>query len=459
MNPVELARGRFQGRTVGIVGLGREGMALGRFMLSVGATVVGTDDRPLASLSREVEELQASGARLLAGGAREAVLDTDYLFVSPGVPLDHPLLKAAARRGLQLYSEPDLVLELSPALTVGITGSSGKSTTTSLVAAIASATGRKVFLGGNIGTPLVERLGEMGAEDVVVQELSSFQLELVRHSPHVAMITNITPNHLDRHGTMEAYVEAKRGILRWQGAGDWLVLNADDDQCVRLADTSASRLAWFSLRGAVANGAYREGSAIFVARQGEQERVCERREVPLLGEHNLANVVAAVAVAGILGIPAAQMRQAVLSFRPLPHRLEKVGTVAGADYYNDSIATSPERAIAGMRAFESPVLLLTGGRDKHLPWDSWMAEARRRARLVILFGELGALLEPRLAASGLPYERHSTLEQAVQAAYREARPGEVVLFSPGGTSFDAFRDFEERGECFRALVTRLERSA
>lgn len=456
MTSLELARTWFAGRSVGIVGLGREGASLGRFMLSLGASVVATDDKPAYLLSEEARSLQAQGLDLRAGGLSEAVLDTDQCFVSPGVPQDVPLLVEARRRGVPLWSEPGLFLALCPAPVFGITGSAGKSTTASMVAAVLAATRRRTHLGGNIGRPLIEALAEITVDDAVVMELSSFQLEWVRHSPRYALITNVTPNHLDRHSSMKAYVEAKAGILRYQAAGDALVLNAEDDWCRWLAPRGRSRVGWFSDAREVGRGAYLRGDVICTVRDGVVEEVCGAGEIRLLGQHNRANALAAAALCSTAGIPSQAIREGIISVEALPHRLELVGVVAGVSYYNNSIATTPERAIAAMRSFDRPVVLLAGGRDKHLPWEGWLAEVQRHAKAVVLFGELGGMLEGPLSQVNVPVARTATMAEAVAAASALAAPADVVLLAPGGTSFDEFRDFEERGERFRRLVQAME---
>ncbi|MHB0876570.1 MAG: UDP-N-acetylmuramoyl-L-alanine--D-glutamate ligase [Anaerolineae bacterium] len=459
MTSLQLARTWFAGRIVGIVGLGREGLALARFMLPLGARVIATDGKPLEALGGEVHSLLAQGMELHAGGLSDKALEVDQCFVSPGVPIDVPLLAAARQRGVPLWSEPGLFLALCPAPVYGITGSAGKSTTSSMVAAALTASRRRTHLGGNIGRPLIETLAEINSDDAVVMELSSFQLEWVRHSPRYSLITNVTPNHLDRHYTMAAYVEAKAGILRYQTAGDTLVLNAEDEWCRWLAPRGRSRVGWFSDAREVGRGAYLRDGAICTVRDGVVEEVCRADDIRLLGRHNVANALAAAALCSTAGLPSQAIREGIVGFRGLPHRLEPVGVVDGVSYYNDSIATTPERAIAGMRAIQAPLVLLAGGRDKHLPWDTWLEEVRRRVKAVVLFGEAAAMLTELTAELDRPKARVATLAEAVEAARALAAPADAVLLSPGGTSFDEFRDFEERGVRFRELVQSMEGQA
>ncbi|NPV09317.1 MAG: UDP-N-acetylmuramoyl-L-alanine--D-glutamate ligase [Anaerolineae bacterium] len=437
---------------MGVVGLGREGLALSRFLASVGARVLATDDKPLPALSPEVRAL-AEIAELRLGGLSAEVLDVDTCFVSPGVPLDVPMLARAVAEGVPLWNEPGLLLWLCPGRVVGVTGSSGKSTTAALTAAMAEADGQRTYLGGNIGRPLIESVGNMRPEDVVVLELSSFQLELVRHSPAVAAITNITPNHLDRHRTMEAYTEAKTGVFRYQTAAGVAVLNADDHASAGLAGRCPGEVHWFGRKASRAPGAYLVGRTIVVrTADGASCQVCAVDEMGLIGEHNVSNALAACALGAALGLSAEAMAGAARRFQGLPHRLEKVAEVAGVVYYNDSIATTPERSLAALRAVKEPVVLLAGGRDKHLPWEQWVTEVAERVRAVVAFGEAGAMLEDLLGRAGVRVSRARGLAEALALAASLARPGDAVLLSPGGTSYDEFRDFEARGEEFRRLV-------
>lgn len=452
MSPLEVAAKRFRGACVGVVGLGREGCAVARFLTAVGSRVIATDDRSAAALGPQVQTLPGS-VELRLGGLSEEVLDVDTCFVSPGVPLDVPLLREASRRGASLWNETGLLLWLCPTQVVGITGSSGKSTTTALVAAMAEADGRMTYLGGNIGRPLLESVGQMVEGDVVVLELSSFQLELVRHSPRIAGVTNITPNHLDRHHTMSAYVDAKANVFSHQGRDDVTVLNADDPLTSGLVGRCPGRVHWFSRSQHSEPGAHLSNdSIVLTAPGGASWEVCRVADLGLLGDHNVGNALAASALAGAMGLSVTAMAQALRDFRGLPHRLERVASRDGVTFYNDSIATTPERSLAGVRAMSGPVVLLAGGRDKHLPWEAWAAEVAQSTRAVVTFGEMGTALEGLLLRAGARVSRAQGLTEAVELASRLARPGDAVLLSPGGTSFDEFRDFEERGDAFRRLA-------
>ncbi len=440
------------GKRATVIGLAREGLDLVPFLARAGALVHVTEQRP-------AEELEAQRARLdglpvtftFGGHTREDVVDADVVFASPGVPNEHPLLEEARRRGVAVSSLIQLFFELCPAPILGITGSAGKTTTTSLTGEIFRAAGRDVFVGGNIGRPLLGELARMSARSWVVLELSSFQLEPMQHSPHIAVVTNVTPNHLDRHPTMEDYWEAKGQILAYQAPDDWAILNDDDPWTLRYAPRG--RVLRFSLEHAV-EGAYLQGDSLMLA----GEPLMAASEVPLRGRHNLANVLAAAAAAHVAGVDRDSIVVAVRAFHGVAHRLELVGEHGGVRFYNDSIATAPERSIAALRAFDEPVVLIAGGRDKHLPMDEWARLIADRARHVVLLGEMSGLVADALGHAAPEFAgvtRARTMDEAVRQAATAARPGDVVLLSPGGTSYDMYRDFEERGADFARAVKRL----
>jgi UDP-N-acetylmuramoylalanine--D-glutamate ligase len=374
----------------------------------------------------------------------------------------------ARRRNIPLANDTQLFLEATPARVIGITGSSGKTTTTTLVGMMAEAAaqggqGGRVWVGGNIGNPLLGDVDAMGADDLAVLELSSFQLELVERGPQVAAILNITPNHLDRHHSMDAYRTAKQRILDFQTPEDTAVLGWDSPETRALGSKVRGRRTFFSLspKAWQGDGAYLQTGWIVTERDGKVEPVVMANAVQLRGSHNLLNTVAACAIGAAAGFPAEAMAGAIAGFRGVAHRLELVGRKCGADWYNDSIATAPERAIAALRSFREPIVLLAGGRDKKLPWEDWAALVRERVDHLVLFGESADLIRRavgEIPPGGRPFTvaMVRTLDEAVRAAAAVAEEGDVVLLSPGGTSFDAFRDFEERGERFRKLVETLE---
>jgi len=453
-----------KGARVVILGLGRQGTALARWLVRQGAEVTVSDRQPAERLGRFLQALEGLPVRYVLGDHPLSLLEgCDFLCLSGGVPLDIPIVQEAVRRGIPLANDAQLFLERCRGWTAGITGTSGKTTTTALVGAMCQAAGFRTWVGGNIGNPLIEFVEEIGPEDRVILELSSFQLEIMTVSPRVAAVLNIAPNHLDRHKTMEAYIAAKQRILDFQDVEDVAVLGYDDPNAQSLAAAVRGRLRFFSREREVARGAFLREGTLFLRLGSEAWPICRVEEVRLRGRHNLWNVLAAAAVAGSLGADIGAIREAVLTFSGVPHRLERVREVRGVRYVNDSIATTPERVRVALEAFEEPIVLLAGGRDKGLPWEETAEVIARRVRVLIAFGELGdriveAARAARARVDGVVLEhleRVATLEEAVARAAGLARPGEVVLLSPGGTSFDAYRDFEERGMHFRQLVEAL----
>jgi UDP-N-acetylmuramoylalanine--D-glutamate ligase len=443
------ARAAFQGKRGIVVGLAREGLDLTRFLVGVGAQVLVTDRKSADQLGMGLSQLaDLPVAYHLGSDPVDELPRTDVVFASPGVPLDHPFLQTARERGIRVSSLIEVLFELCPAPVVGITGSAGKTTTTTLLGEIFRLAGRDVFVGGNIGKPLLGELGHMTPQSWAVLELSSFQLEPLRQSPHIAAITNVTPNHLDRHPSMEAYWAAKGQILANQATTDWAVLNADDAWSGRYRPRG--RVLRFSLEGTV-EGAYLADSHLMLF----GDPVLAVQEVPLRGRHNLANALAAIATAHAAGIERDAMRAAIRGFAGVPHRLELVGERDGVRFINDSIATAPERSIAALRAFDEPIVLIAGGRDKHLPMEEWARLIVRRVKHVVLLGEMSDLIADALNRADASYSaisRAESMDEAVQHTSRVAKDGDVVLLSPGGTSFDRYGDFEERGADFRRAV-------
>ncbi len=453
----------FANQRVTIIGMAREGTALARFFTRGGAQVTISDMKGIADLADEIGQLAGLPIQAVLRGHPDDILDADVMYVSPGVPREIPIIEKAQQRGLPLSSETELFFELCPAPIIGITGSSGKTTTTTLIGEMLRVDRRrKIWVGGNIGRPLIEHVGALKPHDWVVLELSSFQLEHLTRSPHVAVITNLRPNHLDRHPSYEAYKAAKANLLRFQSPDDVAVLNWDDPEVRALAALTEARVRWFSRRECLDEGTCLEEGWIVVRHGGTSERIMRADEVALRGEHNLENVLAALSVVTATGLKGSSAARVVREFQGVPHRLELVREHAGVRWINDSIATSPDRTLAALRAYESaPLILLAGGRDKHLPMEAMAREIVKRVKHLITFGECGPLVvhaveqaRAQMNGSGryLPITPCATLEEAVATARTLAEAGDLVLLSPSGTSYDAFKDFEARGERFRALV-------
>ncbi|HSN94982.1 MAG TPA: UDP-N-acetylmuramoyl-L-alanine--D-glutamate ligase [Anaerolineaceae bacterium] len=459
----------FNGQKYVVIGAARQGLALSQYLASHGAKVVLTDSRPESQLTAEMQALQGQNVEWAAGGHPLSLLDgADFVCPSGGVPLTIPLIEEALNRQIPLTNDSQLFLENCPATVIGITGSAGKTTTTALVGLMAQAymemkgSVNKAWVGGNIGNPLIAHLDEMHEDDLAIIELSSFQLEIMTRSPQIAAVLNITPNHLDRHATMEAYTAAKSRILAYQKAGDVAVLNRDDSGSWALAQDVRSDLIGFGFHGpeGMKNGTYVDKGHIYLQIGRERLKMLPLDWIQLKGKHNQANVLAACAIAAAASIALPAIQTGVDNFTGVPHRLEFVRNFKGADWYNDSIATAPERALAAIDAFEQPIVLLLGGRDKNLPWDKLAEVIRKRVSRVILFGEAADLIAEAIGPKHRGQNLQSvvkctTLEEAVKTAANQVVEGDIVLLSPGGTSFDAFKDFEERGEMFRKWVNEL----
>ncbi len=444
---------RFRGRRVGIIGLGREGTDLARVLSGWGAHVLVNDRATPETLSGALALLEGLGVSFVLGRQTgDELLECDEIFVSPGVPPDAPAVATPASAGIPISSATALFFELCPGPILGITGSSGKTTTTSLVGAMLRRAAIPVLVGGNIGVPVLGRLETLDERTWCVLELSSFQLSDMTVSPHVAAILNITPNHLDRHPDMADYVRAKANIIRYQRPDDVCILNADDPITAGLPHQSEAR--FFSVRQPT-NGAWLDGDQLWLAGAGEP--LLRRAEVPLRGIHNVANALAAGALAAAAGCDSDAIADAIRAFRPVPHRLEVVATIDGVTYINDSIATSPERSMAALRAIDEPVVLIAGGRDKHLPMDEWARLIVAKVRAVVLVGEAASSIRAALdeAAPTIPIVTAPCFSDTVPMARELALPGDIVLLSPGCTSFDSFVDYEARGEAFRQAVAAL----
>ncbi len=444
-----------------ILGLARQGTALARFAVGVGAHVVVSDMRSADQLQESMDalsDLPAEQLEFVLGDHPLSLLDgADFLAPSGGVPLDSPIVLEARSRGIPLTNDSLEFMRRAPSLVIGITGSAGKTTTTALTGLMSQIAMKQTWIGGNIGRPLIEDVYAMSPEDIVVQELSSFQLELWEDtSTDIAAILNITPNHLDRHKSMENYSRAKSNILRHQRPTDVAVLSADDPRALQLRPLVQGRLRLFSRLEAVHDGAFlHDGKMWLNDGAGHIRIICSADSMHLRGQHNVRNALAAAVLAESAGIPDTAIAEAIRTFSGVPHRLELVRTLNGIQYVNDSIATAPERSIAALESFEEPIILLAGGRDKDMEWDEWARRVAQRAKHVVLFGDLSNQLAGLLRGQ-VAYTQAKDLAEAVAAAHNLAETGDVILLSPGGTSYDAYHDFVERGDEFRQLIHALK---
>jgi UDP-N-acetylmuramoylalanine--D-glutamate ligase len=454
----------WKGKRVLILGAARQGLALARWLSIHGAQVTLSDMHSEDELQVARESLAEFEIQWALGGHPLALLDsTDVLCLSGGIPLTLPIVVDALSRGIPLSNDSQIFMEVVPCKTIGITGSAGKTTTTTLVGNMAkNAHGDRAYVGGNMGDPLLNYVDEMKPEHIAVMELSSFQLDQMTISPNIAAILNITPNHLDRHGTMEAYTSAKARILEFQSKEDAAVLGHDDKGAWNLRHKVTGRLYTFSMNDLDEglDGAYLHDGLLNLRDGDAYLPLILREKIQLRGDHNVQNVLAAFAIGHAVGLPLDDMLAAVEDFRGVPHRLEFVRELNGVQWYNDSIATAPERSMAAIRSFEKPLVLLLGGRDKDLPWEELIRLANERVDHVVLFGEAAEKIEKTVAGLGsgkmqFSVARVNGLKEAVVKTAEIAEPGDVVLFSPGGTSYDEFIDFAERGERFGTWVHEL----
>jgi UDP-N-acetylmuramoylalanine--D-glutamate ligase len=461
------------GTRVLIIGAARQGLALARWLSLRGARVTLNDMRTADELRVARESLAEYQIDWVLGAHPLEVLDSiDVLCLSGGVPLTLPIVAEAVKRGIPLSNDSQIFMEVVPCKTVGITGSAGKTTTTTLVgnmAKLATAESRKQsedkpssFVGGNIGDPLINYVDNMQADDIAILEISSFQLDQMTISPNVAAILNITPNHLDRHGTMEAYTSAKARILEFQSREDVAILSRHDKGAWNLRKKVNGKLYAFSARelDEGLDGTYLQDGMLKLRDGDLNLTLMSREKVLLRGDHNVSNVLAAFAIGHAAGFGPEAMLEAVKDFRGVPHRLEFVRELRGVCWYNDSIATAPERSMAAIRAFDEPIVLLLGGRDKDLPWEELLQLVGERVDHVVLFGEAAEKIQKTVDSLGLRAKRFTVaqtehLREAVVKAADVAESGDVVLLAPGGTSFDEFKDFAERGERFRTWVQEL----
>lgn len=445
-----------QGKKVLVVGLARTGRAAAQCLHRRGAVVTVTDSRPPWALEPDVKELPALRIGLELGLHRaETFRRQDLIVVSPGVLLELPELEAAREARVPIIPEIEAAGWFLESDLVGITGSNGKTTTTALLGKILEASGFPAFVGGNIGRPLISAVDTVSPETIVVAELSSFQLEIIQgFRPHVAVLLNLTANHLDRHRSFDGYVRAKAQIFRNQTAEDVAVLNADDPAVMSLAPAIAARKFYFSQKQSLPEGILVSDGRILY-RVGNLERVLlETREVPLRGEFNVENVLAAATVACMLGVDFEALRRAVREFRAVEHRLEYVREIHGVEFYNDSKATSVDAVVKALSAFKRGVHLILGGKDKGAPYAPLRPLLKARSRRAYLIGAAAERIARELQGA-VELVHAGILETAVWQAFEHAAPGDVVLLSPACASFDQFQDYEHRGRVFKGLVEQL----
>jgi UDP-N-acetylmuramoylalanine--D-glutamate ligase len=444
-----------EGKRVLVVGLARTGVATALFCAARGGHVTATEERGAAALGDVVPRLREAGCTLELGGhGNETFLAQDLIVPSPGVPTALPGLAAARAASIPIWSEIELAWRFLRGRFVAITGSNGKTTTTSLVGHILGAAGRPVIVAGNIGTPLIACVDDSREDSVTVAEVSSFQLELIDSlRPDIAALLNLTPDHIDRHGSLEAYRRAKLRIFENQTDRDAAVLNADDAQVTQYAP-ARPRLFWFSRARRVASGAFVQDGQIVFRRDGQDLALLGLADIGLRGAHNVENALAAASIAFLLGVEPANIAAGVSSFSGVEHRLEFVAQIGGVDFYNDSKATNVDAATKAIEAFPGGLLVILGGKDKDGDFAPLAELLRQRARQVFLIGAAAGKIEAQLGAA-VPMVQAGTLDRALALAVELARPGDSVLLAPACASFDQFENYEHRGRVFKQLVRAL----
>jgi UDP-N-acetylmuramoylalanine--D-glutamate ligase len=441
-----------------VVGLGKSGIAAAMFLRKQGARVTVSDARSAVALAKEIPALLDAGVMVESGGHGLLTFRRqDLIVISPGVPLETPEVKQAIGYGVPVIGELELASRFLKGRIVAITGSNGKTTTTTLIGKIFEDAGLPTLVGGNIGTPVIDLAPASTDETLAVLEVSSFQLETIEDfHPWIALVLNITPDHLDRHGSFENYAAMKTRITEHQEAGDFLILNAEDKTTQMVAAKTKAQIFWFSPRRPIKQGAFVHGeSIVFVSREGAKaEPILPVAEIPLRGAHNVENVLAAVCVARLAGVPAEKIRATVASFKAVEHRLEFVRCLQGVDYFNDSKATNVDAAIKAIEAFPAGIHLILGGKDKDSDYTLLAPLLRERVKAVYTIGSAAEKIERELHGV-VKMVGAGTIDVAVREASKAAVPGDVVLLAPACSSFDQFENYEHRGRTFRQIVNGL----
>jgi UDP-N-acetylmuramoylalanine--D-glutamate ligase len=438
-----------------VVGLGKSGVASALFMKAHGARVTVSDTKSGDELRNEIPVLLDHGITVETGGHGDRTFHgQDLIVVSPGVPVDAPPLVQARALGETVIGEIELAANFLPGPIIAITGSNGKTTTTALTGEIMTAAGLPALVGGNIGTPAISLAERATPETVIVLEVSSFQLETIQtFRPRVAVVLNVTPDHLDRHRTVEVYVAAKTRIFENQQTSDFAVLNADDPTCVAMAAQTRAQVFWFSRQKEVQQGAWvRDGKIVFRDAAAQKE-IMQVAEIPLKGAHNLENVLAATCAGMLMGCTPEKVRQAVRDFKAVEHRLEFVATIRGVDYYNDSKATNVDATIKALESFPANIHLILGGKDKGSDYTVLNELLRQRVKRVYAIGAAAAKIESQIKGAEIVHAE--TLENAIRKASAAAQPGDTVLLAPACASFDQFKSYEHRGRVFKEIVQGL----
>lgn len=446
------------GKSVAVIGIGVSNLPLVELLLSRGVAVTACDRKDRKTLGTLADELEAKGAKLRLGEDYLKDLQEDVIFRTPGMRPDLPELEAAVSRGSQLTSEMEVFFSVCPCTTIAVTGSDGKTTTTTIIAELLRRAGKTVHLGGNIGHPLLAETASIQPDDIAVLELSSFQLMTMTHSPHIAVMTNLSPNHLDVHKDFQEYITAKENIFTHQTAQDIAVFNADNTITAEQAKRALGRARLFSRKTELEDGVFLRGEAIIARRNGVERQIMTVGEIKLPGVHNVENYLAAIAAVDGL-VPDEVIREFARNFGGVEHRIELIRTRNGIRWYNDSIASSPSRTMAGLRSFNQKVILIAGGKDKGISYAELGPVINDHVKLLLLCGATAGVIrqstEQAKNYAGLEILDVADYHEAVSVADSRAETGDVVILSPASTSFDRFANFMERGRIFKEIVNTL----
>ncbi|MDF2569467.1 MAG: murD [Sporomusa sp.] len=448
----------FARKNILVLGAGVSGISVACILRQLGANVTLSDAKPADKIDKDFNHLKKTGIVLALGNQNEELLGgLDYLVLSPGISIYIPLVVAAQKRGITVMSEVEVAYRLSRAPIVAITGTNGKTTTTTLVGEMLKTTGRQVSVGGNIGAALSEQVIETEPDGYIVAEISSFQLEgTIKFRPHIAAVLNLTPDHLDRHHTMEIYQEMKERIFANQHANDYLILNYDDKTVHTMAERAPGKVFYFSRQKCLESGIFVEGGSIRLRWDGKVTDICTVHDIKIKGGHNVENALAACAIAYFAGVQPENMAEVLKTFPGVEHRIEPVAEIAGVAYYNDSKATNPESSIKALEAFPNHIILIAGGRDKNTDLTEFMELVKERVDHLILLGEAQQRFAESAAQHGVKnIHKPDSFAEAVALAYRLAQSPQVVLLSPACASYDMFNNYEERGKVFKNLVCQL----
>ena len=443
-----------------VIGAGKSGLAAARLLQQAGAEVFLSEGKSLSPQAEQ--ELKGSNIEYETGGHSGKVLENDLVVISPGVRLELPVLAEARKKGIPVIGEMELAYQLTPAKIIGITGTNGKSTTTSMLGQILKTAGMDCYIGGNLapGRPVCELVMEAGPQGLIVAEVSTFQLEsIVDFKPYIGIITNITPDHLDRHPDFETYARLKSRLLENQTSSDHAVLNADDQRVLEYTAGARSRKMYFSALGRVEQGSFSDGETIHLTQDGKALPLMKTAQLLVPGRHNVENALAAATSAMILGVSPDAIRRALETFKGVPHRLEEAETVNGVRYINNSMCTNAAAGVSSLRAFKEQMVVIAGGKEKNVDLSDFLKEITQKAVAAVLIGESQDRLERALSGMGMKnLHKAESMKEAVLQASVLARPGQLVMLVPGAASFDMFKDFEDRGNQFKQAVSGLKKN-